>query len=212
MAIPPAPGTAAKVLSQEDVASILAGVSFSKSASVVDGVNAIRISDGESRVIVYSVTDNSGSATATSLNASLDLALQKAPFASIVDVQTLKFNGDPKSASVSVDLSSFRVLANGAPVGISGGNLFSVKNVDASAAIGTSVQLVGSSVANNLVGSVLSDTLTGGGGNDTLLGGAGDDRFILGATDLSALASLAGQDGQDTLVRVRQRQRLSLAR
>jgi hypothetical protein len=156
VAIPPAPGAAAKVLSQEDVASVLAGVSFSKSASVVDGVNAIRISDGESRVIVYSVTDNSGSATATSLNASLDLALQKAPFASIVDVQTLKFNGDPKSASVSVDLSTFRVLANGAAVGVSGGNLFSVKDVDASGATSTSVQLVGSSVANKLTGTSLA--------------------------------------------------------
>jgi hypothetical protein len=39
VAIPPAPGATVKVLSQEDVAAVLAGVSFSKSPSVVGGVS-----------------------------------------------------------------------------------------------------------------------------------------------------------------------------
>jgi VCBS repeat-containing protein len=193
--------TSGKVLSQEDVTSVLAGVSFSTT-------NAI--TTGESRVVVYTVQDNSASATAASNSASLNLTLQDAPFAaiqSLASVQTLVFTGDPKSDNVSVDLSTFRVLANGAAVGVSGGNLFSVKDVNASGATSTSVQLVGSSVANKLTGTSLGDTLTGGGGADTLIGGAGDDYFLVGtrssgASELATMAALAGGSGSDTLTLV----------
>jgi hypothetical protein len=156
------PATSGKVLSQEDVSSVLAGVSF----STTDAITA-----GESRVILYTVQDNSASATAASSAASLNLTLQASPFAAIqnvASVQTLVFTGDPRSDAVSVDLSTFRVLANGSPISVTGGNLFSVKDVDASGATATSVQLVGSSAANKLTGTSLGDTLTGGGGADTM--------------------------------------------
>ncbi|MEI7786928.1 MAG: calcium-binding protein, partial [Betaproteobacteria bacterium] len=195
------PATSGKVLSQEDVSSVLAGVSF----STTDAITA-----GESRVILYTVQDNSASATAASSAASLNLTLQASPFAAIqnvASVQTLVFTGDPRSDAVSVDLSTFRVLANGSPISVTGGNLFSVKDVDASGATATSVQLVGSSAANKLTGTSLGDTLTGGGGADTLIGGAGDDFFVVGVSsgttsELAGMGALSGGSGSDTLVLV----------
>ncbi|MDH4482386.1 MAG: Ig-like domain-containing protein, partial [Rhodoferax sp.] len=194
-----APVGAGQTLSQANLESVLRGVSFTTSASVVGG---------ETRVVVYTVTDNSGLAAgaATSVATSVTLTLQQSPFAAVravSAVQTLVFTGDPKSSAVTADLTTFRVLANGAPVSITGGNVFAVKNIDASLSTNTSVSLVGSSAANTLIGNNFGSTITGGGGADVLKGGKGNDTFVVGAgngvSEFAAMVSMAGGSGTDTI-------------
>jgi len=60
--------------------------------------------------------------------------------------------------------------------------------------------ITGTSAANTIYGGSGNDVITGGGGADLLYGDDGDDTFNLSIANLSALSTLVGGNGTDTLV------------
>ncbi|PIT80032.1 VCBS domain-containing protein, partial [Limnohabitans sp. 15K] len=184
--------TSGTAISASDLQSVLRGVTFSTTS---DNVTA-----SASRTITYTVRDAySTTEDALNLTASSNIALtlQSTPYASIA-AQTLVFTGDPKAQSITADLSTFRVLADSAPIAVAGGNLFAVTAINASASL-VAVQMLGSKGNNLLMGSAGDDTISGGGGSDSLYGGDGKDTFIISAGDLANLSTLQGGEGIDTL-------------
>jgi len=88
------------------------------------------------------------------------------------------------------------------PISISGTY---IENINGSALANTaSIQVTGSSIANNLIGGAGNDSITGDAGNDTLTGNNGDDT-LSGEADNDSLSggggndSLSGGIGDDTL-------------
>ncbi|NDC60475.1 MAG: Ig-like domain-containing protein, partial [Betaproteobacteria bacterium] len=185
----------AKPISLADMQAIVRGVSYATSDPIP--------SAGSTRSIVFTTTDvatgNAVNGNLTSLEATVNLSLQATPYAQVskdevTAIQTLTLTNDAKAAMVNVDLTTFRITANGANVNLVGGNLFQVSKVDASLST-TAVQVSGNKSANEIIGTGKDDILIGGGGADTLLGGAGKDTFVIGAK--SGISELRSQIAPD---------------
>ena len=200
-----------KFITQADLQTVLRGVTFSMSQE---------FTDGDTRTITYSVTDFDAAGVQISNAASSVLTLAHSPYAQVVGGQVLELSGNPQSNTVTVDLSTFRIMSNGASMSAidsvknTATNIFSVNTVNAETST-AAVQFTGNKVANTFMGSAQGDTVIGAGGADVLIGGAGSDTFVIGtnadgSSELKSLARVVGgtatatgamtaDDGADTL-------------
>jgi hypothetical protein len=109
LSVSAAPGSVG--ISSADLQAILRGITFSTSGFEV----------GDSRTITYTVTDRDAvtgvnAQPASSAAVSSTVFLAKEPFAKISSITggtKLTFEGDPKSALITVDMTTFRILSNG---------------------------------------------------------------------------------------------------
>jgi len=143
----------------------------------------------------------------------------------------LELSGNPQSSTVTLDLSTFRIMSNGASMAAidsvkgTATNIFSVNTVTAADST-AGVQFTGNKNVNTFIGSAQADTITGAGGADVLIGGGGADTFVIGTntdgtSELTTIGRIVGgtatatgamtaDDGIDTLKLVKA-QSLTLA-
>ena len=214
--------TGTQTLTQADLQTVLRGVTFSMSQA---------FTDGDTRTITYSVTDAAGTSSLASNTAQSVLTLAHSPYAQVVGAQVLELSGNPQSSTVTVDLSTFRIMSNGASMAAidsvkgTATNIFSVNTVTAADST-AGVQFTGNKNVNTFIGSAQADTITGAGGADVLIGGGGADTFVIGTntdgtSELTTIGRIVGgtatatgamtaDDGIDTLKLVKA-QSLTLA-